>query len=122
VTNNGTLMIYFRNTKSERNLFNKFLSLNTNSFLVVILARLKCKNCGAVFEYDYKPLSSFVHLGPYKRVKCPACGKSSFFNVYSSVQDSVTYPSQEKASEDLSEESDEEREKRQLEESKYERS
>ena len=89
---------------------------------MVFLARLKCKNCSAVFEYEYKPLDSFVHLGPYKRIKCPACGKSSFFNVYSSVQDPITYPPQEKASdtETQPEETEEEREKRHLEESKYE--
>ena len=59
------------------------------------MARLKCKKCGNVFEYTYKPLDSIVHVGPYKRIQCPACGKSSFFNVYPSVSDSVTWPAQE---------------------------
>jgi ribosomal protein S27AE len=86
------------------------------------LARLKCKKCGNVFEYEYKPLDSFVHLGPYKRIECPACGKSSFFNVYSSVKDPITYPPQAKTAEAQPEETAEEREKRRLEESKYEHS
>ena len=84
------------------------------------MARLKCKKCGAVFEYDYKPLDSFVHLGPYKRIHCPACGKNSFFNVYSSVNDPVTYPPQENRAENP-QETEEEHEKRRIDESKYER-
>jgi hypothetical protein len=65
------------------------------------VAKLKCKKCGAVFEYDYKPLDSIVHLGPYKYIKCPSCGKSSFFNVYSSVKEPITYPPQIKEAENL---------------------
>jgi predicted nucleic acid-binding Zn-ribbon protein len=84
------------------------------------MARLKCKKCGNVFEYEYKPLDSMVHLGPYKRIRCPACGKSSFFNVYSSVNDPVTYPPQEKTAENP-QEPEEEQERRRIEESKYER-
>jgi predicted nucleic acid-binding Zn-ribbon protein len=87
---------------------------------VILLARLKCKKCGNVFEYEYKPLDSFVHLGPYKRIQCPACGKSSFFNVYSSINELVTYPPPAKPAEAQPEETEEEREKRQIEESKYE--
>ena len=56
------------------------------------MARVKCKKCGNVFEYEYQPLGSLIHLGPYKRIRCPACGKSSWFNVYSSVKDPVTWP------------------------------
>ncbi len=86
------------------------------------MARLKCKKCVNVFEYKYQPLDSIVHLGPYKRIRCPACGKSSFFNVYSSVKDPVTYPPQEKTPEQPEQQlSDEDQEKKRIEESKYER-
>ena len=87
------------------------------------MARLKCKKCGNVFEYDYKPLDSVVHLGPYKRVQCPACGKSGWFNVYSSVKDPVTYPTQEKKTEEQPEKplSEEKLEQKRIEESKYEK-
>ena len=84
------------------------------------MARLKCKKRGNVFEYEYKPLDSMVHLGPYKRIQCPACGKSSFFNVYSSLNYSVTCPPQEKTAETPPLESAEEQEKRKIEEFKYE--
>ncbi len=88
------------------------------------MSRLKCKKCGSVFEYKYQPLASFVHLGPYERIPCPSCGKSSFFNVFSSVKDPITYPPQQKSPEEQPEKvlSEEEQEKKQIEESKYERS
>jgi len=88
------------------------------------MSRLKCKKCGNVFEQG---LSAGVvlgpHLGPFKRIKCPACGKTSFFNVYSSVTDPVTWPLQEKKSEQPPESqlTEEEMERKRLEESKYER-
>lgn len=86
------------------------------------MARLKCKKCGAVFEYTYKPLDSFVHLGPYKRVNCPSCGKAGWQNVYSSVKDAVTYPPQAKhAEEQPAQLSDEELERKRIEDSKYEK-
>ena len=88
------------------------------------MARLKCKKSGEVFEYEYKPLDSFVHLGPLKWVKCPACGKSSFFNVYSSVNDPVTYPPEEYKPQKKEYEqalTEEEQEKKRIEESKYEK-
>ena len=85
------------------------------------MARLKCKNCQNVFEYDYKPLDSLVHLGPYKRVACPACGKSSFFNVYSSVKDPITWPHPEKQEQPKQALTEEELEKKRIEDSKYEK-
>ncbi len=62
------------------------------------------------------------HLGPYKHITCPACGKSGWYNVYSSVKDPVTWPPEEKKEEQQPEQlSEEELEKKRIEESKYER-
>jgi hypothetical protein len=87
------------------------------------MARLKCKKCGAVFEYTYTPLASLVHLGPYKSVNCPACGKSSLVNVYSSVKDPVTWPPEAKQPGQVAQQqlTEEELEKKHIEESKYEK-
>jgi DNA-directed RNA polymerase subunit M/transcription elongation factor TFIIS len=87
------------------------------------MPRLKCKKCGNVFEQGLGGAVMAPHLGPYHYIKCPACGRSSWFNTYSSVKDSITYPHQEKPeSQAQTEETEEEREKRRIEESKYERS
>ena len=87
------------------------------------MSRLKCTKCGSVFEYSYRPLDSLVHLGPYKRFNCPSCGRSSWFNVYSSVKDPVTFPAEAKKpdKEKQQELSAEELEKKRIEESKYEK-
>ena len=85
------------------------------------MARMKCKNCGNVFDYEYKLLASLVHLGPYNRIQCPACGKSSFFNVYSSVKDPVTWPPEAKQQVAQPQLTDEELEKKRIEDSKYEK-
>jgi len=86
------------------------------------MARLKCKKCSAVFEYEYKPLASLIHLGPYKLVACPACGKSSFMNAYGSVKEPITYPPPEKQSNTgIQPLTDEELETKRIEESKYEK-
>jgi predicted nucleic acid-binding Zn-ribbon protein len=88
------------------------------------MVRLRCKKCGNVFEQGRSSAVLTPHLGPYHYMKCPACARSSWFNVYSSVKDPVTYPSQDKKPEAQiqNEETEEEREKRRIEESKYERS
>jgi RNase P subunit RPR2 len=89
------------------------------------MVRLKCKNCSNVFEQN---LTAGVilgpHIGPYRRLKCPACRKSSWFNVYSSVKDPVTWPPEEKKKAEQPEPqlSEEELEKKRIEESKYEKS
>ena len=101
-------------------LFNAVLAI---AVMLILMARLKCKNCGNVFDYVYKPLDSLVHLGPYKRIQCPACGKSSFFNVYSSVKDPITWPLETKKQQEPIQPQliEEELEKKRIEESKYER-
>ena len=85
--------------------------------------RLKCKKCGNVFERGIGGAILSPHVGPYHYMKCPACGKNSWFNVYSSVKDPVTYPPQEKTPEQQPELqlSKEELEKKRIEESKYEK-
>ena len=89
------------------------------------MVRLKCKNCGNVFEQNFSAGAVLgPHLVPYKRIKCPACGKSSWFTVYSSVKAPVTWPPEEKKKMEQPEQqlTEEELEKKRIEESKYERS
>lgn len=50
--------------------------------------KAKCPKCKAVF--DASKNFSGVHLGPYKYLDCPACGRSSFMNAYS--RDAITWP------------------------------
>ncbi len=63
------------------------------------------------------------HAGPYYYKKCPACGKKSWFNVYSSVKDPVTWPPEEREQKQPAEPqlTEEELERRRIEESKYEK-
>jgi len=86
------------------------------------MTRVKCKKCGNVFEQGLGGAALAPHIGPLHYVKCPACGKRSWLNIYSSVKDPVTWPSEEKpplvAPLELTEE---EKEKKRIEESKYER-
>ncbi|MGE5637254.1 MAG: hypothetical protein ACM3WQ_00990 [Chloroflexota bacterium] len=88
------------------------------------MVRLKCKNCGNVFEQNRTTgMILGPHIGPYKRVKCPACGKSGWYNIYSSVKDPVTWPPEEKQkTESVKSLTEEELEKKRIEESKYEHS
>lgn len=87
------------------------------------MTRLKCKKCGNVFEQGLGGAVLAPHVGPYHYMKCPACGKSSWLNIYSSVKDPVTYPPQEKkpGQEPERQMSEEEQEKKRIEESKYEK-
>jgi rubredoxin len=86
------------------------------------MVRLKCKKCGNVFEQGLGGAVLAPHIGPLHYMKCPACGKSSWFNVYSSVKDPITWPpeamQQQVAQPELSEE---ELEKKRIEDSKYEK-
>ena len=86
------------------------------------MTRLKCKKCENVFEQDITAgLVLGPHIGPYKRLKCPACGKSGWYNIYSSVKDPVTWPPEEKKAKKPEEQlTEEELEKNRIEESKYE--
>ena len=87
------------------------------------MPRLKCKKCGNVFELKAGSFLLSIHLGPYHWMKCPACFKSGFFNVYSSVKEQITWPKQETNHEKVVESglSEEELENNLIEESKYEK-
>ena len=78
--------------------------------------RAKCSKCGNVFEMQWTP--SLIHIGSLKLLKCPACGKRSMMNTY--VNDPITWPKEEgkKGEEPMTEE---ELQKKRIEESKYER-
>ena len=88
------------------------------------MARVKCKKCENVFEQGLGGAAIAPHIGPLHYVKCPACGKRSWLNVYSSVKDPITWPSQEAKQQEQAakpELSEEELEKKRIEESKYEK-
>lgn len=90
------------------------------------MVRLKCKKCQAIFEMNSASavaLNLLVHIGGLTPVKCPACGKRSWLNVYSSVKDPITWPPKAKEQQPVSSPqlSEEELEKRRIEDSKYEK-
>jgi ribosomal protein S27E len=86
------------------------------------MTRVKCKKCGVVFEQGLGGAVIAPHVGPLHYVKCPACGKRSWLNIYSSVKDPVTWPPEEKQNQAMVPElTEEELEKKRIEESKYEK-
>jgi len=86
------------------------------------MVRLKCKKCGNVFEQGLSGAILAAHVGPYHYIKCPACGKKSWLNVYKSVKDPVTWPPESKQQETPQQQlTEEELEKKRIEDSKYER-
>ena len=103
-------------------LANKHFNLHMTIQGSINMTRVKCKKCGNVFEQGLGGAALAPHIGPLHYVKCPACGKRSWLNIYSSVKDPVTWPSEEKpplvAASELTEE---EKEKKRIEESKYEK-
>jgi hypothetical protein len=90
---------------------------------MVSMARIKCKKCGNVFDQSFFGVVLAPHVGPYNHIKCPACGKNSWFNVYSSVKDPITWPPEAKQQEPPVEPvlTEEEQENKRIEESKYEK-
>lgn len=90
------------------------------------MVRLKCKKCKAVFEMSNSSAATFnllIHVGGLTPVKCPACGKRSWLNVYSSVKDPITWPPQANQPQPAVEPklTEEELEKKRIEDSKYEK-
>jgi hypothetical protein len=86
------------------------------------MTRVKCKKCCNVFEQGLGGAVLAPHIGPLHYVKCPACGKRSWLNIYSSVKDPVTWPPEAKQPQVVASEiNEEEQEKKRIEESKYER-
>jgi formate dehydrogenase maturation protein FdhE len=90
------------------------------------MVRLKCKKCNNVFEISGSSVAvaGLIHFGSISPVKCPACGKTSWMNILSSVKDPLTWPPQEMEQKPAAvpELTEEELEKKRIEESKYERS
>ena len=85
------------------------------------MSRVKCKKCGTVFEPSKGDYLA-PHVGPLHYIKCPACGKRSWLNLYSSVKDPLTWPSEEAKKVTVEPEmSEEELERKRIEESKYEK-
>jgi len=78
--------------------------------------RAKCPKCGAVFDVALG--MSLVHIGPWRRTKCPACGKSSMMNNF--VSDPITWPPEPESADRTPALSDEELMKKRLDESRYE--
>jgi len=90
--------------------------------LVTVMARVKCKKCSAVYEQGLSGAIFSPHVGPYHYIKCPACKKYGWVNVYSSVQDSVTWPPQTPLEQPVEAElTEEEQLKKRIEDSKYEK-
>jgi len=87
------------------------------------MVRLKCKKCGEVYEQRFAGAVIAPHIGPYHYVNCPACGKRSWLNTFSSVKDPVTWPTEDKQREQVAQPqlTEEEMEKKRIEDSKYER-
>jgi hypothetical protein len=87
------------------------------------MVRLKCKKCSAVFDEGVGGAILAPHIGPLHYIKCPACSKKSWLNIYSSVKDSITYPPHSQDSLQTLEHllTEEKLEKKRIEESKYER-
>jgi len=85
------------------------------------MTRVKCKKCEAVFEPS-KGAYLMPHVGTLHYIKCPACGKRSWLNLYSSVKDPLTWPPQEAQKQAAEPElTEEELERKHIEESKYEK-
>jgi DNA-directed RNA polymerase subunit RPC12/RpoP len=89
------------------------------------LVRLKCSKCNNVFETDTISAmlrgTGLLNLGPYRLLKCPACGKRSLFKFFTSINEPVTWPKPEETQEAQPMMSEEEIEKKRIEDSKYER-
>jgi NAD-dependent SIR2 family protein deacetylase len=87
------------------------------------MTRVKCKKCSNVFEQGLAGAAIAPHIGPLHYVKCPACGKRSWLNVYSSVKDPITWPPEEAKLNQTPqlELSEDELERKRIEESKYEK-
>jgi rubredoxin len=87
------------------------------------MTRVKCKKCNNVYEQSFGTAVLAPHVGPLHYIKCPACGKRSWVNIYSSSKDPITWPPDARQQEQAlkPELSEEELEKKHIEDSKYEK-
>jgi hypothetical protein len=86
------------------------------------MTRVKCRKCTKVYEQSLSGVLIAPHVGPLHYIKCPACGKRSWTNVYSPVKDPVTWPPEATQEQAIQPElSAEELENKRIEESKYEK-
>jgi hypothetical protein len=85
--------------------------------------KLKCSKCENIFELDLSAgvLLGSIHVGPYHLLKCPACARRSFFNMYSPAKAPITWPPQEKRVRSQIAATEEELERKRIEDSKYEK-
>ena len=87
------------------------------------MVRIRCSKCSNVLEFDISvsTILGTVHIGPYRLLKCPACGRRSLFNIYSSVKEPITWPPSEERKKKVDDKlTEEELEKKRIEDSKYE--
>ena len=84
------------------------------------MARFQCNKCSNVFEVGFSGIAS-VHIGPYHLLKCPACKRRGWFNIYSSVGKPITWPIPEKTQDIEIQLTEESEEKKRIEDSKFER-
>ena len=87
------------------------------------MTRVKCKKCKNVYEQGLGTAFISPHVGPFHLIKCPACRKLIWINFYSSTKEPITWPHDDSFQEqaDKPQLSEEELEKKRIEESKYER-
>jgi DNA-directed RNA polymerase subunit RPC12/RpoP len=60
---------------------------------IIQVAHLKCKKCGAEFDYAYLPGGSLtsIRLGKSRYMRCPNCKKWSLFNIVDTRVDPDTH-------------------------------
>jgi hypothetical protein len=56
-------------------------------------SHLKCKKCGAEFDYEWIPSASITSMrfGKWRYMGCPSCGLSSVFNIADTMVDPDTH-------------------------------
>ncbi|MGD0328814.1 MAG: hypothetical protein ABSB40_00035 [Nitrososphaeria archaeon] len=60
---------------------------------LIQVSHLKCKKCGAEFDYEWVPTASILslRLGKSRYMECPNCHKWSIFNILDTRVDPNTH-------------------------------